>query len=68
MVPADQLLVFSLSFRGQHRRRDSSVSTSTSTASAPVVPPPEPLISKEVTLQQLMDEVRTLSVSQTEFH
>ena len=41
-------------------------------ASAPSVSasassPPQPPTSEEVTLQQLMDEVRTLSVQQTEF-
>ena len=67
VVPADQLPVFLLSFRGQRRRRDPSVSNSAPATSAPVVPPPEPHISEEVTLQQLMNEVRTLSVQQTEF-
>lgn len=41
-------------------------------ASAPDVfayalPPPEPPASDEITLQQLMDEMRTLSVQQTDF-
>ena len=36
-------------------------------ASTSVSSPPQPPTSEEVTLQQLMDEVRTLSVRQTEF-
>ena len=67
VVPADQLPIFSLSFWGQRRRRDPSVSTSAPAAFAPILPHPEPHIYEEVTLQQLMDEVRTLSVRQTEF-
>ncbi|KAK9178223.1 hypothetical protein WN943_027413 [Citrus x changshan-huyou] len=41
--------------------------TSAHAASAPALPHPEPPTSEEVTLQQLMDGVRTLSVRQTEF-
>ena len=67
VVSANQLPVFSLSFRGQRRHRAPSVSISAPAASAPALPHPEPLTSKEVSLQQLMDEVRTLSVRQTEF-
>ena len=67
VVPANQLPVFSLSFRGQRRHRASSISTSASTASAPALPHLKPHISEEVTLQQLMDEVRTFSVRQIEF-
>ena len=67
VVPTDQLPVFSLSFRGQRRRRDPPVIASTSGASASASSPPQPPTSEEVTLQQLMDEVRTLSVRQTEF-
>ena len=72
VVPTDQLPDFSLSFRGQRRRQDPQVSTFAPAASAPIasvhaLPPPEPPIYDEVTLQQLMDEVRTLSVRQTEF-
>ena len=67
VVPANQLPIFLLSFRGQRRRRAPSVSTSALAPSAPALPHPEPPISDEVTLQQLMDEVRTLSVRQTEF-
>jgi len=36
-------------------------------ASASASSPPRPPTSEDVTLQQLMDEVRTLSVRQTEF-
>ena len=36
-------------------------------ASASASSPPQPLTSEEVTLQQLVDEVMTLSVRQTEF-
>ena len=67
VVPADQLPVFSLLFRGQHRRRDSPVITSAPDASASASSPLQPPTSKEVTLQQLMDEMRTLSVRQTKF-
>ncbi|KAH9680653.1 Integrase catalytic domain-containing protein [Citrus sinensis] len=66
VIPADQLPVFSLSFRGQRRRRVSSTVASAPSASASVSSPPRPPISGDVTLQQLMDEVRTLSVRQTE--
>ena len=65
VVPVHQLPDFSLSFRGQRRGRVPSVSP---LAPAPALPHPEPPTSEEVTLQQLMDEVRTLSVRQTEFH
>ncbi|KAH9753250.1 Integrase catalytic domain-containing protein [Citrus sinensis] len=67
VVPADQLPVFSLSFRGQRRRRDPHVIASAPGASASASSPPQPPTSEEVTLQQLMDEVRTLSVRQIEF-
>ncbi|KAH9768926.1 hypothetical protein KPL71_011792 [Citrus sinensis] len=67
VVPADQLPVFSLSFRGQRRRRDSPMIASAPGASASASSPPQPPTSEEVTLQQLVDEVRTLSLRQTEF-
>ncbi|KAH9688106.1 Integrase catalytic domain-containing protein [Citrus sinensis] len=67
VIPADQLPVFSLSFRGQRRRRVSSTVASAPSAYASVSSPPRPPTSEEVTLQQIMDEVRTLSVRQTEF-
>ncbi|KAH9762390.1 hypothetical protein KPL70_000794 [Citrus sinensis] len=67
VIPADQLPVFSLSFRGQCRRRVSSTVASAPSASASASSPPRPPASGDVTLQQLMDEVRTLSVRQTEF-
>ena len=67
VIPADQLPVFSLSFRGQRRRRVSSTDASAPSASASASSPPHPPTAEEVTLQQLMDEVRTLSVRQTEF-
>ncbi|KAH9697997.1 hypothetical protein KPL71_023833 [Citrus sinensis] len=66
VIPADQLPVFSLSFRGQRRRRVSSTVASVPSASASASSPPRPPTSGDVTLQQLMDEVRTLSVRQTE--
>ena len=62
VVPVDQLLDFSLPFRGQRRRRDPSVSTSTPDAFASELPPLEPPASDKIALQQLMDKVRTLSV------
>ncbi|KAH9671187.1 Integrase catalytic domain-containing protein [Citrus sinensis] len=67
VIPADQLPVFSLSFRGQRRRRVSSTVALAPSASTSASSPPHPPTSEEVTLQQLMDEVRTLSVRQTEF-
>ncbi|KAH9704455.1 Integrase catalytic domain-containing protein [Citrus sinensis] len=67
VVPADQLPVFSLSFRGQRRRQDPPMIASAPGASASASSPPQHPTSEEVTLQQLMDEVRTLSVRQTEF-
>ncbi|KAH9783348.1 Integrase catalytic domain-containing protein [Citrus sinensis] len=67
VIPADQLPVFSLSFQGQRRRRVSSTVASAPNASASASSPPRPPTSGDVTLQQLMDEVRTLSVRQTEF-
>ncbi|KAH9685489.1 Integrase catalytic domain-containing protein [Citrus sinensis] len=67
VVPADQLPIFSLSFRGQRRRRDLPVIASAPDVSASVSSPPRPPTSGDVTLQHLMDEVRTLSVRQTEF-
>ncbi|KAH9743236.1 hypothetical protein KPL70_003240 [Citrus sinensis] len=67
VVPADQLPIFSLSFRGQRRRQDPPVIASAPDVSASVLSPPQPPISEYVTLQQLMDEVRTLSVRQIEF-
>ena len=66
VVPADQLPIFSLSFWGQRRRRDPPVIASDPVVSASVSSPPRPPTSGDVTLQQLMDEVRTLSVRQTE--
>ncbi|KAH9680506.1 Integrase catalytic domain-containing protein [Citrus sinensis] len=62
VVPADQLPIFSLSFWGQRRRRDPPVIASAPDVSASVSSPPRPPTSGDVTLQQLMDEVRTLSV------
>ncbi|KAH9704714.1 hypothetical protein KPL70_011578 [Citrus sinensis] len=67
VVPADQLLIFSLSFRAQRRHRDPPVIASAPGASASASSPPQPPTSEEVTLQQLMDEVQTLSVRQTKF-
>ncbi|KAH9783400.1 Integrase catalytic domain-containing protein [Citrus sinensis] len=67
VIPADQLPVFSLSFRGQCKRRVSSTVASAPSASASASSPPRPPTSGDVTLQQLMDEVRTLLVRQTEF-
>ncbi|KAH9754083.1 hypothetical protein KPL71_015319 [Citrus sinensis] len=67
VIPADQLPVFSLSFRGQRRRRVSSTVASAPSASASASSPPRPPTSGDVTLRQLMDEVRTLSMRQTEF-
>jgi len=64
VVPADQLPIFSLSFQGQRRRRDPPVIVSAPGASASASSPLHPPTSEEVTLQQLMDEVRTLSVRQ----
>ncbi|KAH9670880.1 hypothetical protein KPL70_017145 [Citrus sinensis] len=66
VIPADQLPVFSLSFRGQRRRRVSSTIALAPSAYVSVSSPPRPLTSGDVTLQQLMDEVWTLSVRQTE--
>ncbi|KAH9750255.1 hypothetical protein KPL71_013814 [Citrus sinensis] len=66
VIPVDQLPVFSLSFRGQRRRRVSSTVASAPSASASISSPPRPPTSRDDTLQQLMDEVRTLSVWQTE--
>ena len=62
VVPADQLPDFSLPFWGQHRRQNLPVFAYDLDASASTVPPPEPPASDEVTLQQLMDVVRTLSL------
>ncbi|KAH9658404.1 hypothetical protein KPL70_023484 [Citrus sinensis] len=66
VIPADQLPIFSLSFRGQRRRRVSSTVASAPSASASASSPPRPPTSGDVTLQQLMDEVQTLLVRQTE--
>ena len=66
VIPADQLPVFSLSFRGQRRRRVSSMVASVPSASASASSPPRLLTSGDVTLQQLMDEVRSLSMRQNE--
>ncbi|KAH9726519.1 hypothetical protein KPL70_008287 [Citrus sinensis] len=52
---------------GQRRCRDPPVIASAPDVSASVSSPPRPPTSGDVTLQQLMDEVRTLSVRQTEF-
>ncbi|KAH9800792.1 hypothetical protein KPL71_000795 [Citrus sinensis] len=49
------------------RRRVSSTVASAPSAFASASSPPRPPTSRDVTLQQLMDEVRTLSVRQTEF-
>ncbi|KAH9799739.1 hypothetical protein KPL71_000448 [Citrus sinensis] len=65
VVLADQLPIFSLSFRGQRRRRDPPMIASDPVVSASVSSPPRPPISGDVTIQQLMDEVRTLSVRKT---
>ena len=62
VVPTDQISDFSFPFPRQRKRRDRPVS-----ASLLVLPPSKPPSSEEVTLQQLMDEVRTLSVRQTDF-
>lgn len=62
MVPTDQLPDFSLPFRGQRRRENPPTCEPDHDASASTVPPANPHDSGEVTLQQLMDEVRTLSV------
>ncbi|KAH9728331.1 Integrase catalytic domain-containing protein [Citrus sinensis] len=51
----------------ERRRRDPPVIASDPVVSASVSSPPRPPTSGDVTLQQLMDEVRTLSVRQTEF-
>ncbi|KAH9657240.1 Integrase catalytic domain-containing protein [Citrus sinensis] len=67
VIPVDQLPVFSLSFRGQRRRQVSSTVASAPSASTSASSPPRPPTSEDVTLQQLMDEVQTLSVRQTEF-
>ena len=67
VVSADQFPNFSLSFRGQCRRQDPLVSASNLDASASVVPPPEPHTYEEITLPQLIDEVRALYVQQTSF-
>ena len=67
VIPADQLPVFSLVFRGHRRRRDTLTAASAPSASASASSLPHPPTSDEVTLHQLMDEVRTLSVRQTEF-
>ncbi|KAH9658634.1 hypothetical protein KPL70_023569 [Citrus sinensis] len=67
VVPANQLPIFSLSFRGQRRHRDPPVIASAPDVSTSVSSPPQPPISEDVTLQQLMDEVRILSMRQIEF-
>ena len=67
VISADQFPDFSLSFRGQCRRQDPLVFASNLDAFASVVPPPEPHTSEEITLPQLIDEVRALSVQQTSF-
>ena len=67
VVLVDQLPDFSLLFQGQNRRRDPPMSTSAPGASVSTSSPSEPHASKEITLQQLMDEVRTLSVQQSSF-
>ncbi|KAH9672866.1 hypothetical protein KPL70_017899 [Citrus sinensis] len=50
VIPADQLPVFSLSFRGQRRRRVSSTVALAPSASASVSSPPRPPIFRDVTL------------------
>ena len=67
VVLVDNLPDFSLLFRGQHRRRDPPMSASAPDASVSALSPSEPPTSDEITLQQLMDEVRTLSVQQSSF-
>ncbi|GAY62899.1 hypothetical protein CUMW_221420 [Citrus unshiu] len=67
VVPADQLLDFSLPFWGQRRREDPPTCEPDHDASASSVPPADPHDSCEVILQQLMDKVMTLSVQQTSF-
>ena len=62
VVHVDQLPDFSLCFRGQRRREDPQACALNHDAFASAVPPAEPHDFDEVTLQQLMDEVRTLSV------
>lgn len=67
VVFAYQFPDFSLSFRGQCRRQDPLVSASNLDVFAFVVPPPEPHTSEKITLPQLINEVRALSVQQTSF-
>ena len=67
VVPADQLPDFSLPFLGQRRRQDPPTCEPDHDASASAIPPADPHDSDEVTLQQLMDEVRTHFVQQTSF-
>ena len=62
LVPTDQLPDFSLPFRGQRRREDPPTCEPDHDASASAVPAPEPYDTENVTLRQLIDEVRTLSV------
>ncbi|KAH9769385.1 hypothetical protein KPL71_011979 [Citrus sinensis] len=50
-----------------NKRQDPPVIASAPGASASASSPPQPPTSEDVTLKQLMDEVRTLSVRQTEF-
>ena len=65
VVPTDHLLDFLLPFWGRHP--DPLISTSDFNASTSAIPLSEPPTSEDVTLQQLMDEVRTLFVEQTSF-
>lgn len=67
VVPTGQLSDFSLSLGSQHRCQAPPTAASDTGASASAAPPTEPHEPVEVTLQQLMDEVRTLFVQQTSF-
>lgn len=62
IIPADQLPNFSLPLPSQRRQPEIHPSVPTSTE-----PLPETTTSKEVTLQQLMDEIKMLSVQQISF-
>ncbi len=62
MVYVDQLPDFSLPFRGQCRHENPPLCVANHDTSASAVPAPEPYDTENVTLRQLIDEVRTLSV------
>lgn len=64
VVLVNQLSNFSRTFKGQHRDPVPPVSVPAPDASASIVPPSEPHDSEVVTLQQLMDKVKALSVEQ----